>query len=199
MVGGWVGGVGEGNLGSRMGTADGLVNTNDGHLEVPTVEFMGNVWNLANYDFVDVCMVAVRRIISIAPPVAKRGKIARSTWMPRDDGASLRHFADTFSLGPKTGIRQSIISHEAERKMESETIKSSIGKSKPELPSGGPRTRWGKEISAYPAGTRFRTNGQEDARKNAPLINSSGKQFRLDYNSHDGRHIADSRNAREKR
>ena len=129
-----------------------------------------------NYDFADARMEGVRRIMRMAPPGSKRGKIARLAWRPRSDGTPLWRFPDTFSLGSEFGFWKSIILPELERKLESQMTTHALGKTKngPDSEPQG-RARAGGEKSAYPAGKRLRANRQDAARKNAPVSKPSGK------------------------
>ena len=104
------------HLRPRLKAIRAMVNTHEGHPEAPPIEFIGDVWNRTNHDFVDACLEGTRRIIRIAPPGSKRVKIDRLAWRPRAGGAPLLQFPDTFTIESPNGFWQSIIIPELELK-----------------------------------------------------------------------------------
>ena len=58
-----------------MKTIRGLVAIREGPPEVPTGEFLVDVWGRANYDFADACLGGVRRIIRIPLHVLRGVKL----------------------------------------------------------------------------------------------------------------------------
>lgn len=107
---------GDERLEPRLKAAKSLVTTHEDHPKVFPIDFIVDVWNRMNHDFADACLEGIRRIVRIAPPGSKRGKIAKLAWMPRADGTPLWQFPDTFTMDSENGFWQSIINPELERK-----------------------------------------------------------------------------------
>ena len=167
---------GDEHLKTRLKAVQGLIGVRENRPKVFQIDFLVDVWNRMNYDFVDACMEGVRRIMRISPTGSKRDKIARLAWRPRADGTPLWKFPDTFSLGAESGFWQSIILPELERAMESQMITHALGKSKAETDHESRKgVRAGGGKPAYPTGKRLRANEQDAARKNAPVSKSTGK------------------------
>ena len=57
---------GEEHLKPRVKAIRALVNTSEVHPKVPPIDFIGDVRNRTNYDFVDACLAGIRRNIRIA-------------------------------------------------------------------------------------------------------------------------------------
>ena len=73
---------GDEHLKPRLKAIKALVNTHEDHPKVFPIEFIVDVWNRMNHDFVDACLEGVRRIVRIAPPGSKRDRIAKLAWRP---------------------------------------------------------------------------------------------------------------------
>ena len=161
----------------RLKAIKSLANTHEDRPNDPPIDFIGDVWNRMNHDFVDACLDGIRRIVRIAPPGSKRDKIAKLAWRPRADGTPLWQFPDTFAIDSANVFRQPIIIPELERKMESQMIANALGKTQVNIDEkpGNRAAGGGKPKAAYHDGKRLRPNEQDAARKNAPRIKAAGK------------------------
>ena len=87
---------GEEHLKPRLKTIHGLVAIREDRPKVPTSEFLVDVWNRMRYDFEGACLDGVRRIIRSPHPGAKRDKVGRLSWGPREDGTPMWQFPGNF-------------------------------------------------------------------------------------------------------
>ena len=162
--------------------------------KVCTVEFLVDTCNRMNLDFIDSRLEGARRIIRISPHGGGGVKSIASIGDQERAVPPSWQFPDACALESTTGFWQSIVVPELERKMESQTIASSLRKSKPDFnPDPMAQLRAGGEetMAAYPDGARLRHYGQEASRKKDPVCQSSGNPLRWGYNSHEGCRSAD--------
>ena len=78
------------HLETRLKAIQGLVDVRGNRPKVFQIDFLVDVWNRANYDFVDACMEGVRRIMRIAPPLVPR-EIKLPDWLGDQEPMELRY------------------------------------------------------------------------------------------------------------